>query len=189
MARLLIATTNPAKVREYQRLLGDLPIELVVPTDPPRVVESGEHFQENALLKARAYASWSGLPSLADDGGIEIDALEGEPGVRSARWLGRPATDEELIAHTLERLRDVPPERRGAQMRVVCALALPGGEATLGEGVMRGLLRQTPVPFEPGFPYRALFVAEATDPFRHREEALVPIRSRILTDLIGCANP
>lgn len=93
MARLLIATTNPAKVREYQRLLGDLPIELVVPTDPPRVVESGENFQENALLKARAYASWSGLPSLADDGGIEIDALDGEPGVRSARWLaGRRPT-------------------------------------------------------------------------------------------------
>lgn len=100
----------------------------------------------------------------------------------------RPATDEELIEYALERLRDVPPERRGAQMRVVCALAA-GTEITVGQGVMRGLLRETPVRFEPGFPYRALFVAEATDPFRHREEALVPIRSRILTDLIGCANP
>jgi XTP/dITP diphosphohydrolase len=186
--RLLLGTTNSAKVREYQRLLGDLPIELVLPTDPPTVAETGLTFAENALIKGRAYAAWSGLPSLADDGGIEIDALDGEPGVHSARWLGRAASDEELIAYALERLRGVPTARRGAQMRAVCALVLPGGDETLGEGVMRGVLRESAVPFEPGFPYRALFVASAADPFRHRQEALVPIRLRILTDLIRCAN-
>jgi XTP/dITP diphosphohydrolase len=212
--RLLLGTTNAAKIREYRRLLGDLPIELISPSDPPPVPETGATFQENALLKAHAYAAWSGLPSLADDGGIEIDALDGEPGIHSARWLGRAATDQELIAYTLERMNGVPPDRRGAQMRAVCALVQPlggrprparsrararaaaersdagtGQGVTIGEGVMRGILREVAVPFEPGFPYRALFVASSADPFRHREEALIPIRLRLLTDLIGCANP
>jgi XTP/dITP diphosphohydrolase len=186
--RLLIATTNQAKVREYQRLLGDLPIELIPAVDPPRVDETGATFEENALLKARAYAAWSGLPSLADDGGIEIDALGGEPSVRSARWLGREATDQELIDHTLERMRGVPPERRGAQMRVVCALAEPAGHVTIGQGVIRGVIAEQPLPTrDPGFPFRSVFVP-AGGGFDQRLEALEPIRLRILTHLIGCAN-
>ena len=189
MPRLLIATTNQAKIREYRRLLGDLPIELVAPVDPPRVEETGATFEENALLKARAYAAWSGLPSLADDGGIEIDALGGEPGVRSARWLGREAADEELIAYTLERLRGVPPERRGAQMRVACALAEPAGHVTVGQGIIRGVIAEQPLPTrDPGFPFRSVFVP-AGGGFDQRREALVPIKLRILTYLIGCANP
>ena len=189
MPRLLIATTNGAKIREYRRLLAELPIELVAPEGPPSVDETGATFEENALLKARAYAAWSGLPSLADDGGIEIDALGGEPGVRSARWLGREATDEELIAHTLERLRGVPPEQRGARMRVVCALAEPAGHVTVGQGVIRGVIAEQPLPTrDPGFPFRSVFVP-TSGRFNQREDALAPIRLRILTDLIGCANP
>jgi XTP/dITP diphosphohydrolase len=187
--RLLIATTNAAKVREYRRLLGDLPIELVAAEHPPPVEETGSTFEENALLKARAYAAWSALPSLADDGGIEIDALGGEPGVRSARWLGRAATDDELIAYTLERLRGVPPERRGAQMRVACALAEPAGPVTIGQGVIRGAIAEHPLPTrDPGFPFRSVFVP-AGGAFDQRKAALEPIRLRILTYLVGCANP
>ena len=189
MPRLLIATTNAAKVREYRRRLGDLPIELVEPQHPPDVEETGATFEENALLKARAYAAWSGLPSLADDGGIEIDALGGEPGVRSARWLGRPAADQELIDYTLERLRGVPAERRGAQMRVVCALAEPTGHVTVGQGVIRGAIAEQPLPTrDPGFPFRSVFVP-AGGAFDQRHQALEPIRLRILTHLIGCPNP
>jgi XTP/dITP diphosphohydrolase len=187
--RLLIATTNGAKVREYRRLLGDMAIELVAPEAPPEVEETGTTFEANALLKARAYAAWSGLPSLADDGGIEIDALGGEPGVRSARWLGRPASDDELIAHTLERLRGVPPAGRGAQMRVVCALAVPGQGETIGQGVIRGVIAEQPLPTrDAGFPFRSVFVPSGGG-FDQRREALEPIRLRILTDLIGCPNP
>ena len=186
MPRLLIATTNAAKIREYRRLLGDLAIELVEPEGPPKVEETGATFEENALLKARAYAAWSGLPSLADDGGIEIDALGGEPGVRSARWLGREASDEELIVHTLERLRGVPPGQRGAQMRVVCALVLPGGGEAVGEGVIRGTIAERASErHDPGFPFRSVFVVagggyyvDEHARFNHRREALEPIRLR-----------
>ena len=130
------------------------------------------------------FARWSGLPTIADDGGLEIDALGGEPGVRSRRWIeGREGSDEELIAHTLERLRGVPPERRGAAMRVVVAFALPpagapihpaaralgatpalvarlaGGPAeVVGEGRIVGTIPLAPWSGrDPGFPYRSVF--------------------------------
>lgn len=157
----LLATRNPAKQRELLPLLADLPIRwrtLVDWPDAPDVAETGATFEENALLKARFYAAWSGLPTLADDGGLEIDALGGEPGVRSRRWLGDEADDEALIAYTLERMRDVPPQRRGAQFRVVLVLAWPDGRYVLSSGVIRGVISTVPNPRrEPGFPYRSVF--------------------------------
>ncbi|HEY3108739.1 MAG TPA: non-canonical purine NTP pyrophosphatase [Chloroflexota bacterium] len=184
---ILLGTTNQAKRRELSALLSDAPIRLLTLADlgpPPEVVEDGATLDQNALLKARAFARWSGLPTIADDGGLEIDALGGEPGVRSRRWIeGREASDEELIAHTLERLRGVPPERRGASMRVVVAFALPpvgapihpaaralgatpalvarlaGGPAeVVGEGRVVGTIPLAPWPGrDPGFPYRSVF--------------------------------
>lgn len=195
LPRLLLATTNQAKVRELTGLLADLPIALVTPGSlgtPPRVEETGLTFEENARLKARAYADWSGLPALADDGGLEIDALGGEPGVRSARWLGREATDQELIDHTLARLRGVPPGRRGAAMRVVEVLVLPGGHDVVGEGAVRGLIAERATPrLDPGFPFRSVFYLPGPgkyfvelDPaehaaINHRRAALVPIREAL----------
>jgi XTP/dITP diphosphohydrolase len=184
---VLLGTTNQAKRRELSALLRDRPVRLLTLGDlgpAPEVEEVGATLDENALLKARAFARWSGLPTIADDGGLEIDALGGEPGVHSRRWIeGRDASDEELIAHTLERLRGVPPERRGASMRVVVALVLPpagtpihplaraigatpdlvarlaGGPAeVVGEGRIVGTIPLEPWPGrDPGFPYRSVF--------------------------------
>ena len=184
---VLLGTTNPAKRRELSALLGDCPVRLLTLLDlgpTPEVEEDGATLDENALLKARAFARWSGLPTIADDGGLEIDALGGEPGVRSRRWIeGREASDEELIAYTLERLRGVPPERRGASMRVVVAFALPpagapihpaaralgatpelvarladGPDEVVGQGRIVGTIPLEPWSGrDPGFPYRSVF--------------------------------
>jgi XTP/dITP diphosphohydrolase len=184
---VLLGTTNQAKRRELSALLSDRPVRLLTLGDlgdAPEVEEVGATLDENALLKARAFARWSGLPTIADDGGLEIDALGGEPGVRSRRWIeGRDASDDELIAHTLERLRGVPPDRRGASMRVVVALALPpagtpihpgaralgatpdlverladGPAEVVGEGRVVGTIPLEPwTGRDPGFPYRSVF--------------------------------
>ena len=132
MKKLLIATTNPGKLTEIKRFLGDLPIELVGLKDigiADTVEETGKTFEENAILKANYYYKKSGLPTLADDGGFEIDALGGEPGVRSHRWIDgtKESTDEELIEYTLLRLKDVPLQGREAQLRLVVAYVTPDG--------------------------------------------------------------
>ncbi len=158
MQKLLVATTNSAKFEEYRRHLADLALELVSLKDLglEPVEEVGETFEENALLKARAYAARSKLPTLADDGGLEIEELEGEPGVRSHRWVGnRENADEELIAEVLRRMKGVIPERRGARMRVVIALRLNDTEH-IAEGIIEGSIAEQAGPYEAGFPYRAL---------------------------------
>src|SRR3990167_9202120 len=109
MNRLLIATTNPGKLAEIRRFLSDVPLELVSLNDvdiKERVEKTGKTFEKNAILKAKFYAQKSGLPTIGDDGGFEIDALHGEPGVKTRRWIhkDRDSTDEELIAHTLKKL-------------------------------------------------------------------------------------
>jgi XTP/dITP diphosphohydrolase len=191
----LLATRNPAKQRELLPLLVDLPVRwltLADRSDAPEVEETGATFEENALLKARFYAAWSGLPALADDGGLEIDALGGAPGVRSHRWLGDDDDDEALIAYTLERLRGVPPERRGAQFRVVLALAWPDGQHVLSSGAIRGVISTAPSPRrDPGFPYRSVFWLPEVGKFyldltpaeherlNHRRAAIAPIREAL----------
>lgn len=193
MRRALIGTSNPAKVREHLELLSDLPAVWVTPREigaPPEVDENGATFVENALLKARAYAAWSGLPTLADDGGLAIDALGGEPGVRSKRWIdGRDASDEALIQHTLERMRGVRRERRGAAMRIAVVF-VDGGRAVVGEGEIRGHIAAEASPRrDPGFPFRSVFVVDAFAKYyvdltpeehaavNHRRHAVQPVRS------------
>ena len=163
--RLLLATNNKAKVREYRILLEGIPYELVTPAemgDTLDVDESGETFEENASLKAKAYASVSGLPALADDSGLEVDALGGEPGVLSARYAGEGATDRALIEYLLSKLADVPRERRGARFRCVIAIASPNGEVTLCQGECPGIIA-----FEPkgtgGFGYDPVFYLPEVD--------------------------
>jgi XTP/dITP diphosphohydrolase len=129
--RLLLASANQGKLRELRTILHGLPVELVGLTeagldDPPEVEETGDTFLENALLKARAYAGWSGLAAVADDSGLEVDALGGAPGVRSARYAGQGAGDQANLDKLLAALAGVPPERRTARFRCAAVLVDPG---------------------------------------------------------------
>jgi XTP/dITP diphosphohydrolase len=122
---LLVATANLGKLREIQVLLAELPLTFVMLADFPDieiVAETGTTFAENAMLKARGYAKQASTLTLADDSGLEIQALDGAPGVFSARYLGESATDQERVAGVLAQLKDVPDEERRA--RFVCAVAI-----------------------------------------------------------------
>ena len=125
--RLLIATGNPGKMREYQDLLKEIPFKLVSLRDlgiTHEVEETGETFEENAWLKASEYAAISGILTLADDSGLEVAALSGEPGVRSARYGGdSSASDQDRVALLLKNLENVPWEERSARFRCVIAVA------------------------------------------------------------------
>lgn len=168
MKKLLIATTNPGKLAELREFLSGIPVALVSLADvgiTDIVEETGSTFEENAVLKAKYYAAKSGLPTLADDGGFEIDALGGEPGVKSHRWVhgDRENTDEELIAYTFKRMQAIPEEKRGAQLRLVLALVdYTGKLLATSEEKIRGIVAPKPAKaHQPGFPYRAiLFVPE-----------------------------
>lgn len=163
MKKLLIATRNPAKLGEFKLFLKDLPIKVVGLADlkiSDSFEETGKTFAENAKAKALFFSKKTGWPTLADDGGIEIKALGGEPGVKSRRWIDgqTDASDEELIAYTLHRLKNVPQNKRQAQFRAVLALVLPNGQIYTSEGVVRGIIHQSPNPKRmEGYPYRSLF--------------------------------
>lgn len=161
MNKLLVATTNNGKIEEYRRLLGHLPVELTSLKDQGismAIDEDGKTFESNAIKKAILYHSISGLATLADDGGIEIDYLHGEPGVLSRRWPGYEATDEELIEIALARLEGVPKQKRTAKLRVALAMVFPGEETVYtAEAFKEGLIGTKPVNFTEGYPYRSLF--------------------------------
>jgi XTP/dITP diphosphohydrolase len=142
--RLLVATQNPGKVREFRALLGDLPLELATADGMPDVEETGATFAENATLKARAAAEWSGAWALADDSGIEVDALGGAPGIHSNRYWGDGATEAERNTLLLRELADVAPEQRTARYRAVIAVASPDGRVWLSEGVCEGVIQDEP---------------------------------------------
>jgi len=143
--RLLIATHNPGKLIELTRLLGDVPFDLVSLADAGihhQVDETGETFEQNAALKAETYARLSGLPTLADDSGLEVDALDGEPGVRSSRYAGDNATDADRIAFLLRKLDNIRASDRTAHFRCVIAVAWPGGPLELHSGACEGRITE-----------------------------------------------
>ena len=143
--RLLLATRNAGKLAELQRLLATaVPgVEVVGLRDVPEypeAPETGATFEENALLKAREAVRYTGLPAVADDSGITVDALNGMPGVLSARWSGGHGDDDANLNLVLGQLHDVPDERRGAQFVCAAALVLADGTETLVRGEWRGTL-------------------------------------------------
>lgn len=157
--QLLIATRNKGKLREYEQLLAGLSMSLTDLTTQGitnDVEETGHTFSQNAVQKAREYARISGLPTLADDSGLEVDALRGEPGVHSARYAGVGATDQARYRLLLERLAGVPWEQRTARFRCVIAVAQPGGETYTSEGVCEGVITFAPQG-EYGFGYDPIF--------------------------------
>jgi XTP/dITP diphosphohydrolase len=160
VAELLFATGNPGKLRELRELVAGIQLRVIalgeVGGEPPEVLEDGATFADNALKKARAYAAWSGRIALADDSGLCVDALEGRPGVHSARWSGRGdvGNNERLLAE----LAGVPDRERGAEYRAVLALARPDGAIlALVEGSCRGRIATAPRG-SGGFGYDPLFL-------------------------------
>ena len=139
--KLLIATRNQGKLCEYKALLADTGLELIGLADGGitlQVEETGSTFEENAVLKAKAYAKVSGLLTLADDSGLEVDILAGRPGVLSARYDNGCGSDEDRCRLLLRHLRGVSERERGAQFRCVIAIATPTGQVYTTEGICKG---------------------------------------------------
>ena len=162
--RLLLATANQGKLRELRTILDGLPVELVGLAEaglgePPEVEETGDTFLENALLKGRAYAAWSGLAAVADDSGLEVDALGGAPGVRSARYAGPGASDQANLDKLLAGLSGVPPERRTARFRCAAVLVDPEAGEWHAEAAWEGRLLDAPRG-SGGFGYDPVFLPD-----------------------------
>ena len=161
--KLLLASNNAHKVVEFRRLFERLPLELVTPRDiglEMDVDETGETFEANARLKAHAFAAASGLPSLADDSGIEVDALDGRPGVYSARYGGEGLDDEGRVQLLLREMDGVPDAKRTARYRVVLVLADPSGDEQATEGRCEGRVGYAPSGAN-GFGYDPVFFVPA----------------------------
>ncbi len=164
MAKLLLATNNKAKVREYRSLLQGLPCKLVTMAEQgiTPVSETGGSLEENARLKAIAGAAQSQLLALADDSGLEVDALGGEPGPLSARYAGEGASDSDRVDYLLSRLEHIPWAERSARFRCMIAVATPGGEVELCSGECRGFITLEPRG-EHGFGYDPVFYLPELD--------------------------
>ena len=165
--RLLLASANQGKLRELRTILDGLPEELVGLAeaglgDPPEVEETGDTFLDNALLKARAYAAWSGLAAVADDSGLEVDALGGAPGVRSARYAGQGAGDQANLDKLLAELSGVPPERRTARFRCAAVLHDSGQGTWHAEAAWDGRVLEAPRG-SGGFGYDPVFLPDGWD--------------------------
>lgn len=165
MTRVLLATRNAKKLGELRRILeaeGVSGIEVVGLADVEEfdeAPETGATFEDNALAKARDAAAATGLPSVADDSGLTVDALGGMPGVLSARWAGRHGDDQANLELVLAQTSDTPDERMGAAFVCAAALVVPGGEETVLRGEWRGTLARKPRGTN-GFGYDPIFVPE-----------------------------
>lgn len=174
MKKLLIATTNKGKLKEISEFLYDLPIQLVSLSDvgiTDDVEETGKTYRENSEKKALFYARKSGLASLADDGGLEIDALGGEPGIKSRRWLGHEGSDAELIEHMKKISQEIPIDNRGASFVVSISFALPNGNVWSVEGRVDGVISETPHKnLLHGYPFRSFFYLPQIKKYYHEDQ-------------------
>ena len=201
-SRIVLATGNPGKIREIADLFADLGVEIVAQSDydVPSVEETGTTFVDNALLKARNAAACTGLPSIADDSGLRVDALNGKPGVHSARYAGPDASDEENLDLLIESMRAVPQAQRGAAFHCAAVLAFPGDEPAplVAEADWRGVIL-TRRRGDGGFGYDPVFFDEIAgktgaemrreekNAVSHRGKAFRLLREQIVAALDGAA--
>jgi len=199
-AGFILATRNQKKLAELRRILeasrADVSVtDLGEYPDMPEVAETGATFTENALLKARAVVAHTGRPAVAEDSGLCVDALNGMPGVLSARWAGRRGDDEANLGLVLAQLAGVPAERRGAHFAAVAALVLPSGREHVTEGAVSGRITDAPRGTN-GFGYDPIFLPasseltaaemspEAKDAISHRGRALRAL-APVIAALLG----
>ncbi|HSG58457.1 MAG TPA: XTP/dITP diphosphatase [Woeseiaceae bacterium] len=162
--KIILASGNPGKRREIEKILADFDIEIVPQSDfgVSEAEETGTTFAENALIKARHASRATGLPAIADDSGLAVDALGGRPGVYSARYAGPEATDTDNNARLLAELAGVPPAERGAAFHCVACFVMPGdGQPVIAEAEWRGRILEAPAG-DGGFGYDPLFFVEET---------------------------
>lgn len=200
--RVVLATRNAHKVIEVRRIFTDasVPVELVGTEefpDMPDVAETGSSFAANALLKAREVCAFTGLPAIADDSGLSVDALNGMPGILSARWAGTHGDDRANLELVLAQIADVPEERRGAAFHCAAAIVLPDGTERVVEGIIEGRLIHSPRGGN-GFGYDPIFVpwgesqttgemsAEHKDAISHRGRAFRAM-APVLIELLGAS--
>ncbi len=195
MFRIVVGTRNAGKIHEIRTALADLPVEVtgVPDADIPDVEETGTTFRENAIIKARYYCQQTGEFCLADDSGLEVDALNGAPGVYSARYAGENASDDDNNAKLLAALQGVPEAERSARFRSVLALAGPDGSLTLTDGVCEGLILVEAKGTD-GFGYDPLFFmpglgktlaeinVEEKNKISHRGNALKRLKQKLLQE-------
>lgn len=153
---IVLATSNQGKIREYKNLLNKVGVIPMLMCEDVHVEETGSTFEENAILKAGVYMERSGLSSMSDDSGIEIDALCGRPGIMSARYAGENATNKDLIDKVLKELEGVPIEDRTARFVCVISLINKRGETRTYKGVCNGLITGYPIG-DGGFGYDPIF--------------------------------
>lgn len=166
MKHILIASRNKGKIEEFKKLFQkfNIPVESLydLREDVPEVEETGTTFKENARLKAEQIAALLNRPVIADDSGLVIDALNGEPGVYSARYAGEKATDDENNEKVLNRLKQTPIDNRTARFVAVLALAIPNEETIFTEGICEGRIAFSPSGLN-GFGYDPIFIPEGYD--------------------------
>lgn len=158
--KLVLATRNLGKIQEMTDLLADLPLNILSVLDfpdMPKVIEDGQTFAENAIKKAETVCRHTGLLSLADDSGLEIEALDGQPGIRSSRFAGFEQNDDSNITKVLHLMRSIPQDRRQARFRCVIALATPEEKTETVEGLCEGLI-STQRMGSAGFGYDPIFI-------------------------------
>ena len=196
MDKIVFATTNAGKIKEIKEILADFDVEVVsinemnITTD---VEENGTTFEENSLIKARAISKLTGLPALADDSGLEVDYLNGEPGIYSARYLGRDTDYDYKNNYIIEKLKDAKDEERSARFVCVISLVLPDGREFVKKGVMEGKIGYE-IKGENGFGYDPIFYlpqygktsaeisAEEKNKISHRGKALREMKE-VITNL------
>ena len=156
-AKIVIASKNPDKIREILDIFGGGVPEFIICPDLPDVIEDGSTFYENALKKARSVSEYTGLPALSDDSGLEVDALDGAPGVRSARYSGPEADYASNNRKLLRELEGVTRENRTARFRTCAVVFFPDGRIISAEGICEGLILESPAGIN-GFGYDPLFL-------------------------------
>ena len=195
--KLVLATRNQGKITEFRRILEELApgqIELIGVDQFPHLVdvdETGSTFEENSLLKARYTSEATGLPAIADDSGLCVDALNGDPGIFSARWAGVHGDDRANLEKVLQQLADVPDEKRTAHFMCVASLVVPDGRHQVAEGRFEGHILHAPVG-ENGFGYDPIFQplglsissaqmsAQEKDAMSHRGKSLRAIAPHVI---------